>query len=137
MKPTVQAKEWSEEFRKKFVGIESGFSDWLTPENAKIMKKWLSSTLAEARKEGIEEGKEIGYKNVGSWYKLPEYVVFKGQLGKGRGGCSVCGGKPVLIRGRYPHTPKRRICPTCTREVLESIMESCNNRTAYSVKDTL
>jgi len=37
--------------------------------------------------------------------------------------CGVCGGSMVLIRGRYPGDDKRRVCPTCIMERLESINE--------------
>ncbi len=37
--------------------------------------------------------------------------------------CCICGGKTVLIRGKYPNTPERNICPTCTTERLEQIQE--------------
>src|SRR3990167_159238 len=85
-------------------------------------------TLIKKHERGLlEEGKEIGISNVGRWYDLPEYKDFNSA-------CSVCGGKPVTIRGKYPKTPKRKICPTCTREVLEGIYESCNNRTASEAK---
>ncbi len=38
-------------------------------------------------------------------------------------GCNVCGGKTVWIRGRYPKEPKRKVCPTCLQERLETIHE--------------
>lgn len=38
-------------------------------------------------------------------------------------GCGVCGSKMVWIRGKYPKTPKRKICPTCAWERLEQINE--------------
>ena len=37
--------------------------------------------------------------------------------------CGVCGGKMALIRGRYPHTDKRSVCPTCLCERMEQIRE--------------
>lgn len=39
------------------------------------------------------------------------------------GGCNICGGRMVLIRGRYPNTEKRPACPTCCMEKLERIHE--------------
>jgi hypothetical protein len=36
-------------------------------------------------------------------------------------GCNVCGGKLVFIRGKYPKTAKRKVCPTCAVERLEAI----------------
>ena len=38
-----------------------------------------------------------------------------------RKGCPVCGGELVKIRGRYPGTPEREVCPTCLQERLERI----------------
>lgn len=35
--------------------------------------------------------------------------------------CNSCGGKQTLIRGRYPKTESRLICPTCAYERLEQI----------------
>lgn len=36
-------------------------------------------------------------------------------------GCNVCGSKLVYIRGKYPKSKKRKICPTCAYERLEQI----------------
>lgn len=38
-------------------------------------------------------------------------------------GCGICGGKLVLIRGRYPKEERRLVCPTCNTERLEQINE--------------
>ena len=35
--------------------------------------------------------------------------------------CGICGGKQVKIRGRYPKTSDRLVCPTCCQERLERI----------------
>jgi len=40
-----------------------------------------------------------------------------------RRGCMVCGSAMVWIRGQYPHTDRREICPTCTYERLEQIVD--------------
>ncbi len=45
---------------------------------------------------------------------------------KKRIGCCICGGKLVPIRGRYPNTPKRKVCPQCNTERLELIIEICS-----------
>lgn len=37
--------------------------------------------------------------------------------------CCMCGGETVLIRGKYPGTDKRNVCPTCNTERLEQISE--------------
>jgi hypothetical protein len=39
-------------------------------------------------------------------------------------GCEVCGGKLVYIRGRYPRDKKRKVCPTCATEILESLHDN-------------
>ncbi|MGW8177583.1 MAG: hypothetical protein ACWGQW_02140 [bacterium] len=36
--------------------------------------------------------------------------------------CNICGGILVKIRGRYPHTDRREICPTCVIEQLEDML---------------
>ena len=41
-------------------------------------------------------------------------------------GCGVCGSELVYIRGKYPNTDKRKICPTCAYERLEQINEISN-----------
>lgn len=38
-------------------------------------------------------------------------------------GCGICGGLLVEIRGRYPHTAKREVCPTCLAERMDQIRE--------------
>lgn len=40
-----------------------------------------------------------------------------------RKGCDICGSKMVYIRGKYPQSKKRKICPTCAYERLEQINE--------------
>ena len=40
--------------------------------------------------------------------------------------CGICGGEMVYIRGRYPNTDKRKVCPTCTTERLEQISDLCS-----------
>ena len=37
--------------------------------------------------------------------------------------CCICGGETVLIRGKYPNTQQRNVCPQCTTERLEQISE--------------
>jgi hypothetical protein len=85
----------------------------------------------------IQESNEEVYKNVGSWYKVPirqgmksDYV---GGLGKFKGGgCEVCGSKLVKIRGRNPQEKPRKVCPNCAVEIIEGILDKCNNRQAYT-----
>ena len=119
----TRAMEGLEDWAKEFIVIRvkhrgKAFGDLkATIEEIDFIRNLLSRREEEVR----EEAKEEVYKNIGGWYNLPEYKDFNG-------GCSVCGGKSVEIRGGCPHTPKRTICPTCTREVLEDILDSCNNR---------
>lgn len=37
--------------------------------------------------------------------------------------CRVCGGKRAMIRGRFPHTPQRNVCPTCMIELIEGLFD--------------
>lgn len=37
--------------------------------------------------------------------------------------CNVCGGGLVSIRGKFPGSASREVCPTCTYEILEQIRE--------------
>ena len=75
--------------------------------------------VGEGEKE-FEEGKLQGYKNVRSWFDNFNYPFLKEDSKT----CGVCGGKLTTIRGRYPHTPKRKTCPTCSMEILESIVDN-------------
>lgn len=90
----------------------------------------------DTREQLIEEGKEIAYKNVGSWHKVPIRKGMKmtrnidGTGGLMSAGCEVCGGRLVYVRGRYPGDKKRKMCPTCALEIIESILDNCNNRQA-------
>jgi hypothetical protein len=69
MKPTVQAKEWSE---------LNKFLEDMNPEAAREMgrvdvkiialKSFISPTLAEARKETIQEIKKAIVSHYGEWY---------------------------------------------------------------------
>lgn len=38
-------------------------------------------------------------------------------------GCPICGGKLVMIRGKYPGNPQREVCPTCLQERMDYINE--------------
>lgn len=50
--------------------------------------------------------------------------------------CGICGGKTVLIRGGYPGSDKREVCPTCTTERLEQIHEISNSNYGIAQKET-
>lgn len=69
---------------------------------------------------------EQGIRNVGKWYKLPDELLWEA------GQCGVCGCTSgiIKVRGRHPREPERKVCGQCAREVLESIIEGCNNRDA-------
>ena len=36
--------------------------------------------------------------------------------------CNQCGGPVVAIRGRYPGSADRRVCPTCLVETVEALV---------------
>lgn len=50
--------------------------------------------------------------------------------------CNICGGKLVLIRGRYPNSDKREVCPTCATERLEQINELSSNAYGVAMKES-
>ena len=79
--------------------------------------------MSEANDLLVEQGIRQGIRQVGEWYTLPVYEEYAGA-------CNSCGGKPVEIRGKSPGEPDRKICPTCTREILERIYSGCNSRVA-------
>jgi hypothetical protein len=47
-------------------------------------------------------------------------------------GCRTCGGTLAEVRGRYPGTPSRTVCPTCMLETLEDLLSS---RSAFGVTE--
>jgi hypothetical protein len=51
-------------------------------------------------------------------------------------GCGMCGGKLVEIRGRYPKEPKREVCPTCLKEILEQINEMSSKEYGAAKKNS-
>lgn len=40
---------------------------------------------------------------------------------KNKTGCNICGGITVVIRGKYPGSAKRIVCPTCLQETIDKI----------------
>jgi hypothetical protein len=38
-------------------------------------------------------------------------------------GCKVCGCSLVTIRGKFPNTPQRKVCPTCLQDKIDQIHE--------------
>ena len=88
----------------------------------KPLLNYVDSVLASERKEVLKEA----YKRVGSWFRFPYRKGMKPIKVKGLGifkggGCEVCGGKLIFIRGRHPGDKKRKVCPTCATEILESL----------------
>ena len=92
----------------------------------------------EALNDVAERARELGIRQVGQWIKFPYRKGMKmtrnidGSGGIMSAGCEVCGGKLVYIRGRYPRDKKRKVCPTCATEIIESLNSNCNNRDAYT-----
>ena len=111
-----------------------------------VEKQWNTGNPYFPNWEGVKGGirkllsqaREEVYKNVGGWYKVPirkdvKYEMGKELLGVRKGGgCEVCSGKLVTIRGKYPRDKKRKVCPTCATEIIEQILDNCNNRVACS-----
>ena len=90
-----------------------------------ILEMWLEKDEIVARNMG-EIGASIKFDIEEAVREIVRLRHFLPILDGGRGdlrGCNVCGGGTVLIRGRYPKTPKRRVCPTCLQERLETIHE--------------
>ena len=50
--------------------------------------------------------------------------------------CSICGGELILIRGRYPNSDKREVCPTCNTERLEQINEISSKTYGVAMQET-
>ena len=50
--------------------------------------------------------------------------------------CGVCGGQLVNIRGRYPRTEKREVCPTCLAERMDQIREVSSPDYGKSAQNT-
>ena len=69
----------------------------------------------------IEMGRLSGYRNVQRW--IQDFKSFP-NIKEFNKGCGVCGGKLAIIRGRYPNTSKRKVCPTCLMEEMESIVDN-------------
>ena len=99
MKPTVQAKEWEKELKKITASIISPDGDGCTSSSIAGLQEYpklvsfISSTLAEARKETIQEivdhFKIISQKNTDFIYKTTDIkqwaedaLEYIGKLGK-------------------------------------------------------
>lgn len=48
--------------------------------------------------------------------------------------CRCCGGRLARIRGRYPKTPDRSVCPTCVVERLEDMVSSLQSAQCAQVQ---
>ncbi len=84
-------------------------------ENCNWEKKGGICLQGHVRRIKYEDLRAIGHvdiENCHAWVENP-----KGKC------CDVCGGTLTEIRGRYPHTPHRLVCPTCLQEKLERIHE--------------
>lgn len=49
--------------------------------------------------------------------------------------CHLCGGSTVMIRGKYPKTPRRNVCAACNTERLEQIQEISNSSYGQTSKN--
>lgn len=71
--------------------------------------EWTPYTIAELSWRHVEQGTRLN----------KEMASLRAQ--DGLPGCGICGGKQVLVRGRYPNTLGREACPTCLTERLDQI----------------
>lgn len=94
----------------------------------KVCGKCAALELSTAIESAKQVERERTFKNVGSWHKVPV-------IDSDTNSCVTCGHEGVLVRGRYPGTDNRYTCPVCCLEIIESILDSCNNREAK--QDTL
>lgn len=51
------------------------------------------------------------------------------------GGCGICGGSLVEIRGKYPGDEKRKVCATCNTERLDQINEISSKTYGVAMKN--
>ena len=90
-----------------------------TDEKMKRAVESIYDLVSQTRQQTENERDE----GIGGWlkYELKEF----------NGGCGVCGGQLAEIRGRYPNTPKRKVCSTCLMEIRESVIGNLypNNQT--------
>lgn len=51
--------------------------------------------------------------------------------------CHICGGKLVEIRGKHPKEEKRKVCPTCLADRMDTInqMSDSNYGKSYQEKE--
>lgn len=104
-----------------------------TPYKGQLKRTWYEKGYSEGYQRGLQDG----IRQVGKWIKLPYRRGMKisknidGTGGLVNAGCEVCGGKLVYIRSQYPKGKRRKVCPTCATETLESLYSNCNNRDAY------
>ena len=67
----------------------------------------------------IREAKKINRKDSKSDDHDVRYYV-ESPIAEDSTGCTCCGSKMIMIRGKYPKQPKRKVCPTCAVEKLEN-----------------
>jgi len=63
---------------------------------------------------------------------LPEYVILPPAKT-----CTVCGGVLVTIRGKYPHSDKRTVCPICLADKMDMIREIVSEDYGKAMEDKL
>lgn len=134
---SVDAKRIKKEFKKWWRKDENVLDKIGIDVDPNKVFKFFEPYLQPTQSRGEDEIKNEVYKNIGSWYKVPIREGMKPEAVKGLGnskggGCEVCGGSLVMIRGRHPQEANRQVCPTCAVEIIESILDNCNNRQAYT-----
>jgi hypothetical protein len=73
----------------------------------------------------LRGGEALVYKNDHdkSVAEILNYLKDKIEVEK-RESCNSCGGEMVIIRGRHPGDDKRKVCPTCSTENLETLINN-------------
>jgi hypothetical protein len=82
--------------------------------------KSLKQRIAELEAKHAEMPAPFGQKNTGLG---PNKIKAHPAEPKEYKDCPVCGGKMVFIRGRYPRSDKREVCPTCLQERMDNIKD--------------
>ena len=62
---------------------------------------------------------------------LPQYTILPMET------CNICAGVLVTIRGKYPHSDKRVVCPTCLADRMDMINEMSSKNYGQAQQEKL
>ena len=88
-----------------------------------------TATTSELFSGGVDmlrpfrNGEAVGQYSDGFSREAVTQIIARVLATRGLPDCAICGGKRVLIRGRFPKEPEREVCPTCVTERLEQIQQ--------------